>query len=789
MSNHDLKNIIDNPDINKLRKQYIDELKREGTDNKGIDKIKKQGNGEFLTKYLDKIKIGENNKASIENELLIVINALKDTADDIFKTVAFMFSLASIVLTCTSLLQVVLGIVLVQDSVFAILVLVIVSYFVVFYKWHKNTKRQNLIKELYKFKLSLKEVNKEKIMNSNEIKDSIQTFATFKDEFAVMLDGAWGTGKTFFLQNVVKPELEKKHEFLYFSVYGFNSLGELTEKLKEKMFISSLGHGGNFVKETNQFLRATSSVFKTVTKKYPSAQVITEATAEYFIDKQLSKNKEKENAAVLVIDDLERMNKDIDKADFLGYVLTNIIECYGYRVIFVGNSKEMELDEKAFNRIKEKAISRVFPFESDIALIRSDFLDISKIDFVKNNAGWIQDILASYMQKGNLDINLRTLQFILNSYSRMEEKFKLLQRDNNLKEDELKLVKQSAFLNLFVVGNEYRKGKVTRDNCHELDELMNWDWSKGTIKNRSENVKLSDSIVNEYHTSKEFEEHIFYNQETNRLIFDGLFDAAEFFAAWSECFKKSEDAPNWMYKLQDYHKLSDQELKKLQDTVIVDIKEGKVKKLQDVLLGADFLSLFDKEEILFSEKKFHSDIPEKLKQLVKQSKKLPEMHILEMQYPNAIKDGKFNPLLKDIFNRGYERKKVEIEDKFLEAVFSGNFEEYNNIQHDHKFNIFREILDSDYLNKALLTKHNKASMLGSYLTQDYMKEFVFGDNDTHADYVSDVNELLNKVNEYLSKDAGEIERMDKYRLNMLQSLLEKIRNKLENNDKEGSLYT
>ncbi|MCT1178646.1 hypothetical protein EFL77_09070 [Pediococcus pentosaceus] len=626
-------------------------------------------------------------------------------------------------------------------------------------------------------------------MNSNSIKDSIETFASSKDEFAIMLDGAWGTGKTFFLQNVVKPSLNKEHEFLYFSVYGFNSLGELTKKLKEKMFISSFDYGGNLVEETSKLLKVTTPLLKTVQNKYPATKLITEATGEYFIDKQLSKNKEKENAAVLVIDDLERMNKNIDKADFLGYVLTNIIECYGYRVIFVGNSKEMELDEKAFNRIKEKAISRVFPFESDIALIRSDFLDFSKIEFVKNNAGWIQDILASYMQKGNLDINLRTLQFILNSYLMVEEKFEIFSRENSIEDSKLKLVKQSAFLNLFVIGNEYRKGKVTRDNCHELDKFMNWDWSKGTIRNRDEKSKgekpkdekpLSDSIVDEYHTTsnKEFAEHIFYNQEINNLIFDGIFDASKFFAAWSECFKKSEDSPDWTHKLKEYLNLSDQELKELQDTVIDDIEKGEAKKLDDILLGMEFLSFFDKKDVLITEKEFHLTIPKKLEQLVKQSKYLPDTHMLKIQYSDAFEDEKFNPQLKDIFNKEHKREKTEKGREFLKAIFNDNIEGYNKIIRDgYRFNIFREILDNDYLDKVLLTKHNKAHMLVSYLENNYLNEFDL--KHAHSNELENVNELYNKVKEYLQKETDEIEKMDKYRLNMLKSSLKEIKDELE----------
>ncbi|MEG0872432.1 MAG: P-loop NTPase fold protein [Clostridia bacterium] len=56
-------------------------------------------------------------------------------------------------------------------------------------------------------------------------------------DYAVMLNGEWGSGKTYFWNNKLRSRLEaikvngKKYKTIYMSLYGINSLEEISKKI------------------------------------------------------------------------------------------------------------------------------------------------------------------------------------------------------------------------------------------------------------------------------------------------------------------------------------------------------------------------------------------------------------------------------------------------------------------------------------------------------------------------------------------------------------------------------
>lgn len=50
--------------------------------------------------------------------------------------------------------------------------------------------------------------------------------------YAVMIDGAWGSGKTYFVKNVLLKKIESNEKrVLYVSLYGISNIQELGKKL------------------------------------------------------------------------------------------------------------------------------------------------------------------------------------------------------------------------------------------------------------------------------------------------------------------------------------------------------------------------------------------------------------------------------------------------------------------------------------------------------------------------------------------------------------------------------
>ena len=56
-------------------------------------------------------------------------------------------------------------------------------------------------------------------------------------DYAVMINGEWGSGKTYFWNNKLRSRLEslkvngKNYKTIYMSLYGINSLEEISKKI------------------------------------------------------------------------------------------------------------------------------------------------------------------------------------------------------------------------------------------------------------------------------------------------------------------------------------------------------------------------------------------------------------------------------------------------------------------------------------------------------------------------------------------------------------------------------
>ena len=56
-------------------------------------------------------------------------------------------------------------------------------------------------------------------------------------DYAVMINGEWGSGKTYFWNNKIKPKIDgmqyngKRYSSIYMSLYGISNLEEISKKI------------------------------------------------------------------------------------------------------------------------------------------------------------------------------------------------------------------------------------------------------------------------------------------------------------------------------------------------------------------------------------------------------------------------------------------------------------------------------------------------------------------------------------------------------------------------------
>lgn len=130
----------------------------------------------------------------------------------------------------------------------------------------------------------------------NEVKKIVKEYIKNKIiDSAIMINGEWGSGKTYFIQNELKQYIEEelKKKCIYISLYGISK----KEDISKEIFIKTIP-----VKKMDnmpELLKRIGSYGVEVGKIFLDKLEITDASVDYSNLCDLSNN-------VLIFDDLER---------------------------------------------------------------------------------------------------------------------------------------------------------------------------------------------------------------------------------------------------------------------------------------------------------------------------------------------------------------------------------------------------------------------------------------------------------------------------------------------------
>ncbi|MCD8039275.1 MAG: KAP family NTPase [Lachnospiraceae bacterium] len=170
-------------------------------------------------------------------------------------------------------------------------------------------------------------------MYSNEIESVITEYLRNpKAEYAVMIDGDWGSGKTYFLTHslikimeTIDNGKEKRRKYAYVSLYGAKSIDDVSKEIVFQCF----------GKKHKKKVETADTVMET------ASNILTASLGVVNID--LSKIKDTLakidiNNWIICFDDLERCCLPIN--EILGY-MNRLVEHNGCKVIVLANEKEI----------------------------------------------------------------------------------------------------------------------------------------------------------------------------------------------------------------------------------------------------------------------------------------------------------------------------------------------------------------------------------------------------------------------------------------------------------------
>ena len=176
------------------------------------------------------------------------------------------------------------------------------------------------------------------LSESNILKEIKYYIDTDFYNYAVMIDGAWGSGKTYFVKNVLLKKIESNEKrVLYVSLYGISNIQELGKKLyldfllkdKSKLVTEHTELVENVIGTMIDIGSPFMGKLGDIDIKEKKIKNIVQNTVKHICP---MKN------CVLIFDDLERCDCSIQ--DILGYI-NGFVEQAGMKVIIIANQEEL----------------------------------------------------------------------------------------------------------------------------------------------------------------------------------------------------------------------------------------------------------------------------------------------------------------------------------------------------------------------------------------------------------------------------------------------------------------
>lgn len=89
-------------------------------------------------------------------------------------------------------------------------------------------------------------------LSDEQVLDVIMQYANSEVDYAIMLSGPWGSGKTYFVENQLCPKLEETKDnnitYIYLSLYGIKNVEQFRNELYSRIaskFTNTLHNASN----------------------------------------------------------------------------------------------------------------------------------------------------------------------------------------------------------------------------------------------------------------------------------------------------------------------------------------------------------------------------------------------------------------------------------------------------------------------------------------------------------------------------------------------------------------
>ena len=187
-------------------------------------------------------------------------------------------------------------------------------------------------------------------------------------DLALLIDGPWGCGKTFFLRHLFKKEWQGK-KIIYISLKGISSLEDIAQKISLQIAMCKLPEQEKISKYLSKF--PILKALQNIDIPYLNTSGLVQCLDESIIaGSDFMKY-------IFIFDDLERLPNHIAYENCLFYIHSLLLEDRFANVIVVTDKKHLITDDASSEKYKQvanKVFYRELPFRQNIKDIFSEYL-------------------------------------------------------------------------------------------------------------------------------------------------------------------------------------------------------------------------------------------------------------------------------------------------------------------------------------------------------------------------------------------------------------------------------
>lgn len=405
-------------------------------------------------------------------------------------------------------------------------------------------------------------------------KKIIENYLQSDIPYALLLEGDWGSGKTWYIKNQFASDFGKKP--IYTSAHGIDSVDELTNQIiLQKYHIKRKGRLWGVANAVGKIIRRIAGGI---------SEKMTNVNVSNLLDlRDILRFTSIRKDEVIIIDDLERM-REVKIKDLLAFVSTNFTEQNVAKVILVTNKAKLLKDktEEEYREIAEKTIWQTVTFEPEYDQTIPKLLKENLIGFssISDKYPDIEKDILYFLKRCGIN-NFRTILFSLDVLNRIL-----------IKPDKYELHELQVLVNVvFILSNEYKEGTYGINQESEIPEYIRqpnpvllFDPGK---KAETKSEKIPDNLFYDRYIRGKNELY-FYFESIAKFIQQGYFDEVHFnqeLDSFNYQYKPTDSVQLAPHKIYNFRDMEDEELKKVETDLFKGLEDGKY----DILTVANLI--------------------------------------------------------------------------------------------------------------------------------------------------------------------------------------------------------